>query len=327
MVRTERDGRVVTLTLDNPPRNFIDAGLVAELDETLRQLESDRSVGAIVITSGHPTSFITHYDVTEMLKGAEETPDLPPAFFGPMIRLVGAIARLPGGSSLLRRSRARGTLTLLRVHRLHLRMSEIDKVVIAAINGHCAAGGCELALACDIRLMADGDFTIGLTEPVLGFNPGGGGGHRLVRAVGPAQAVEMLLEARHYRPREAVDAGLIHRAVDPDKLLAEAQATGQRLARRSPRAVWAVKRDAYKGFTTRWPKGLQLARTGFGWGAVSKESKAAMRRMLEQIDELPARETPSPWSDDRLRRQWQDGTVADLTGADGARPDSVPAPR
>ena len=97
-----------------------------------------------------------------------------------------------------------------------------------------------------------------------------------LEAVGSARAVEMLLEARHYSPREAVAAGLVHRVVEPERLLEEAHATAARLARRSRRAIWASKRAAYRGLSSRWPGGFQLDRTGFLWGAVAPSTKRAM---------------------------------------------------
>jgi enoyl-CoA hydratase len=187
-LRTERDGRVMTVTLDNPPRQFQGRTMNFELLELLKQLERDRSIGAVVITGAHPRSFLTHYDVAEILAGARVTPDVSPRVFGVLLRVVGLFDRLPGGGRLLDNRRTGGLLALRRVHQVYLAMNDMDKVFIAAINGTAAAGGCELALACDIRLMADGPFTIGLTEPVLGFNPGGGGGQRLARAVGSARA-------------------------------------------------------------------------------------------------------------------------------------------
>lgn len=307
----------MTVTLTNPPRNFLNRQMVLELDELTRKLERDRSVGAIVITGGHPQSFITHYDVAEILAGAEATPDLPAAVVDGAFRAVGAVARLPGGRAALMRSRAvrrrvAGLLTLWTVHQVYLRLNRLDKAVVAAINGHAAAGGCELALACDVRLMADGDWTIGVTEPVLGFNAGGGGGQRLTRAVGPGRAVEMLLEAHMYSPQEAVAAGLVHRVVPPDRLLEEAHATAERLARRAPRAIAAVKRAAYEGFSARWPRGLRLDAAGFAWSAGAPATRDAMRAMLDQIEALPPETTPSPWTDPEMLHAWQAGTVADF---------------
>src|SRR2546423_7578739 len=188
LVRCEQSGRVLTLTLDNPARNFIGRPLILELDALLRKVERDRSVGAVVITGGHPASFITHYDVEEILAGVEPNPDMPRWLVAANLRTTGLIGRLPGGNALLTSGPLRGLTfglaTLHHLHRLYLRMNRMDKVFIAAINGHCAAGGLELALACDVRIAADADYMIGMTEPVLGFNPGGSGGQRLTRAVG-----------------------------------------------------------------------------------------------------------------------------------------------
>jgi enoyl-CoA hydratase/carnithine racemase len=311
-LRTEREGRVMTVTLENPPRQLQSRTMTFELFELLKQLERDRSIGAVVITGAHSRSFLTHYDVAEILAGARITPDLSPRAFGALLRVVGLFDRLPGGGRLLDNRRTGGLLANRRVHQVYLAMNEMDKVFIAAINGTAAAGGCELALACDIRLMADGDFTIGLTEPVLGFNPGGGGGQRLARAVGSARAVEMLLEARHYSPREAAAAGLVHRVVEPERLLEEAHATARRLARRSRRAIWGSKRVAYRGPSSRWPGGFQLDRTGFLWGAVAPSTKRAMQGMLDQIERAP-HDVPSPWHHPDQLAQWQEGMVADFS--------------
>lgn len=310
-VHVEQHGRVATLTIDNPPRQLQDRALNSELYAVVRRLERDRSVGAVVVTGAHPRSFVTHYDVAEILAGAQVTPDLPPSAFAAALRVVGAIHWIPGASRLLQHRRTVGLVALRRTQKLYLRMNHMGKAFVAAINGTAAAGGCELALACDIRLMADGDFTIGLTEPTLGFNPGGGGGQRLARAVGSARAVEMLLEARHYSPREAVEAGLIHRVVPAENLLDEAKETAARLARRSRRAVWASKRAVYQGQSSRWPYGFRLDQSGFAWGAVAPSTKRAMRVMLEQMKTLPD-EVPSPWHDRHLLREWQEGRAADF---------------
>jgi enoyl-CoA hydratase/carnithine racemase len=153
---------------------------------------------------------------------------------------------------------------------------------------------------------------IGMTEPVLGFNPGGSGGQRLTRAVGPGRSVEMMLEAYMYSPAEAAEVGLVHRVAEPDELLAQAQATAARLARRAPRAVWSVKRAAYEGFSWRWRRGLALDRSGLGWAARAPVTVAAMRYILKQTEQLPAQTYPSPWSHPELMAEWQQGTAFDF---------------
>src|SRR4051812_16510008 len=246
-VRTEREGRLMTVTLDNPPRNFMNGSMVQELDELTRELESDRSLGAVVLTGAADGIFIMHYDVAEIAAGAEASPSVAPGLVGGTLRAVGAVARVPGAEGALARTPVAGVIELRRIHEIFLRMQRMDKVFIAAINGMATGGGCELTLACDLRYMADGDFLIGLPETSVGITPGAGGTQRMARALGPAKAIELILEARPLPPEEALEAGLIHRVVPAGELMPEARATAERLARRSPVSVAAAKRAVYEG--------------------------------------------------------------------------------
>src|SRR5919201_2769042 len=212
-VRSERDGRVMVVTLDNPPRNFMNGRMVRELEAVVRELDDDRSVGAVVITGAHPESFLTHYDVAEIAAGAESTPMTSAALMGGALRAVETLSRVPGAGQALGRTPAAGMVELRRIHELFLLMNRMDKVFIAAINGMATGGGCELALACDIRLMADGDFRIGLPETSVGLIPGAGGTQRMSRTLGAARALEMILEARAVSPKEALEIGLVHRVL------------------------------------------------------------------------------------------------------------------
>jgi enoyl-CoA hydratase/carnithine racemase len=288
--------------------------MALELDRLLDEIEHDRSIGAVVLTGAHARSFITHYDVSEMARLGERAPDLPHWTFAAAFRAVELLARLPFGQRLLASWwLTAGLLITWRYHRVFIRMNQMDKVFVAAINGTAAAGGAEVALACDVRLMAAGDFMIGVTEPVLGFNAGGGGALRLTRVVGADRGLEMLLEARMLSPRDAEAAGIVHRVVAPEQLLAEAQATASRLARRSPRAVRMCKRIAYEGVSRRWPQALRLDRSGFVWCVVTPAVRQAMKTMLAQIDALPAEQRPSPWHEPDMLHAWQDGKFADFT--------------
>ena len=314
MIRTEVADRVMTVVLDNPPHNFLDRRLVFELDALMDRLEHDRSVGAVVFASAHPSAFITHYDVGEILAGAEVTPRMPVPLADAAVLAVGGLVRVPGVARLMLRTRIAGLATLARVHRVYLRMNRMDKVFVAALNGFTVAGGAELALACDIRVMADDAKGFGMIEPLLGFNPGGGGGQRVVRAVGPARASEMLLESHVYSPARAAELGLVHRVVPSAGLVAEAQSTAARLARRAPAAVWATKRSVYEGFSRGWRRGLRIDRSSFVWAALQPRTQQAMREFLAQQRELPPEERPSPWADDALLEAWQSGTAADFVG-------------
>ena len=202
-VRTERDGRVMTVTLDSPPRNFMNGPMVRELDDLTRELESDRSIEAVVLTSSADGIFIMHYDVAEIAAGAEQSPRVSPPLVGGTLRAIGAVARIPGAEDALGRTPVAGVVELRRIHDVFLRMQRMDKVFVAAINGMATGGGCELTLACDLRYMADGDFLIGLPEMSLGIIPGAGGTQRMARTLGPAKAMELILEARPLPPSEA----------------------------------------------------------------------------------------------------------------------------
>jgi enoyl-CoA hydratase/carnithine racemase len=94
------------------------------------------------------------------------------------------------------------------------------KPTIAAINGYCGGGGCELALACDIRLAGAGDYTIGQMEILVGILPGAGGTTRLARLVGVGKALEWVLRGRTFYPQEAADEGLVHHYIEGDVLQA-----------------------------------------------------------------------------------------------------------
>ncbi len=312
LVRTERDGRVMTVTFDNPPRNFMNGPMVRELDELTRDLEADDSVGAVVLTGAPDGIFIMHYDVAEIAAGAEASPEVPAGLVGGTLRAVGAVARVPGAEGALARTPVAGVVELRRIHEIFLRMQRMDKVFIAAINGMATGGGCELTLACDLRYMADGDFLIGLPEMSVGIIPGAGGTQRMARALGPAKAVELILEARPLPPPEALEVGLVHRVISPDALLEEAHSTAARLARRSPVSVAAAKRAVYEGGSRSLREGLHLERTGFLAAASTPQALRAMKAYAEQVERLPA-DVPSPWADPESMRAWQAGEVVDLT--------------
>jgi enoyl-CoA hydratase len=160
--------------------------------------------------------------------------------------------------------------------------------------------------------MAEGDFRIGLPEMAVGIIPGAGGTQRLARALGPARALELILEARPVPPEEAVRLGLVHRVVPPDRLLDEAHRTAERLARRSPATVRAVKRAVYDGASGSLAQGLQLERTGFVAALSRPAAVNALRAYLDQLERLPPGALPGTELEEVLR-PWQDGTAVDMT--------------
>ena len=308
-LRTDRDGRVMTIRIDNPPHNFMNREMVAELDELTSSLEGDRSIGAVVLT-GTDRLFITHYDVEEILAGSEEMEmEVAPGVANATLRAVRGLTRLPGGRSVVDRSPAKGVRELHTIHDLFLRWNRMDKVFIAAINGPALGGGSETALACDLRYMAAEDGAIAQPEVLVGIPPGAGGTQRLSRAVGAARALEMILEATVLSAQQALEIGLVNAVFPIAELEAEAAETAARLARRAPGSVAGAKRAVYEGTRRSLSEGLAMERKWFLSTASSPQARRAMRAY---VDELAKSESP-PFAGPERMRAWRDGTAADLT--------------
>lgn len=134
---------------------------------------------------------------------------------------------------------------------------EIWKPIIAAVNGHCLAGGLEIALACDIRIASE-NATFGLTEVSWGIIPGAGGTQRLPRLIPPARSLEMILCAERIDAREALKIGLVSRVVPLKDVMPEAIKTAERICQNAPLAVRAAKEAIYRGLDLPLSEGLRL---------------------------------------------------------------------
>jgi enoyl-CoA hydratase len=308
--RTERDGRVLTVLFDAPPHNFMGRLMVRELDELTRSLRRERSIRAVVLTGAREGLFVTHYEIEEILAGAEGVgPPAPRPAAAALVRIAGGIKRVPGAGRLVERTPVRGLMELHRVHDLFRRMNRSDKVFVAAVNGPATGGGCELALACDLRYMADDEsLRIGLPEMTIGLPPGAGGSQRLSRTLGVSRALEMMLEGRTLTPAEAQSVGLVHGIAPAASLRAVATDAAHRLARRSPEAVRALKRSVYEGSASGLERGLATERKLFLWAGGSKPARRGMRAFADSI----AEEGSSPWADAEKLRPWQRGELVDL---------------
>jgi enoyl-CoA hydratase len=290
-VRIEQRGRVLLATLDNPPHGLMDAGVVAGLEALVGRAESDDEVGAVVLTGAHPERFVAHYDVRELLEGARNSPSVGPRAAAASLRAVGALRRVPSAEKALARTPAVGIVELERFHEILLRMNRCGAVFVAALNGSALGGGCELSLACDLRLMADGDHAIGQPEVLFGFPPGGGGTQRLVRLVGSQRALRLILDGGALSPAEAAEIGLVDQVVPADELVERALAEGERVGRRVKGAVAGCKRAVYEGATMALADGLRLERAEFLAALGTREAQDAMEAYLDALErtgELPA---------------------------------------
>src|SRR3954462_4261642 len=310
MLDVERRGRVVVVSVDNPPHNFMTAEMVRELERLVRSLRGDRSIGAVVITGKPDDVYITHYHVGEILASVKRAGiAAPPWLTSIVLRIAGVVRRIPALRELGERTPLAAVFELYRIHDLFLEMNRSEKVFIAAINGPATGGGCEISLACDIRLMADTDIAIGLPEMTIDFNPGAGGTQRLPRLVGVGRAMQMMLDGHTLSPREALDHGLVGAVVPPDQVKDAAVHMGERLANRSPEAIRSLKRAVYEGASRPLAQGLGVERKWFMVASAtdsSQEKMAAMNRQVQADGE-------SPWTTAEGLLPWQDGTAAEET--------------
>src|SRR3954454_3376945 len=288
-VRTEQRGRVLVATIDNPPHALMDPSVVGGIEEVVARATAADGVGAVVLTGKHPERFIAHYDVGELLAGAESGPAVGRRAATASLRTVAAARRLGGEGPLARPPRA-GVVALERFHAMLLAMSRSGAVFIAAMNGSAMGGGCELALSCDVRIMAAGEHRIGQPEILLGFPPGGGGTQRLARMLGPARALRLSLEGSPLSPDQALELGIVDEVVRADEVVERSVALAERLARRIKRGVGAIKRAIYDGGSMPLADGLRVERAEFMATLATPEAIAAMQAYVdatEKSGELP----------------------------------------
>jgi enoyl-CoA hydratase len=206
-LRITADGRVSTVTVNRPDvLNALDTALLEELLHTLADLGTDESVGVIIITGAGDRSFIAGADIKEM-----------------------------DGKTPLE-ARAYSELGQEIAHKLET----MRKPTIAAVNGYALGGGCEIALACDIRL-ASTNAHFGQPEINLGIIPGWGGTQRLARATNIGYAKELILTGRMVDSAEALERGLVQHVYEPDELMSKTMELAQSMAVKSPVALYYAK--------------------------------------------------------------------------------------
>jgi enoyl-CoA hydratase len=308
-IRIEERGRVVVGSLDNPPHGLLDVGIVEALDSLVDRADSDPNVGGVVLTGAQPARFAAHYDVAELLDGARSSPTLTRRTASVSLRAVGALRRLPGAEERLAQSPAAGAMRLERFHSILLRMNRSGAVWVAALNGSAMGGACELALACDFRIMAEGEHGIGQPEILFAFPPGGGGTQRLTRMLGTTRALRLVLDGGPLSPAEAAEIGLVDEVVAADQVVPRAVALAERLGSRTKHAVAACKRAVYEGGSLSLAAGLHLERAEFAAAFGTPEAEELMGAYvarLERTGELPA------YDREAMERSLEGGSFRDV---------------
>ncbi|MFN8586344.1 MAG: enoyl-CoA hydratase-related protein [Candidatus Eisenbacteria bacterium] len=244
----EQQGKVTILKVNRPEKlNAINRETLGEIADAARAFIADDSQGALVVTGEGVKAFISGADIGELQP-------LGPAAAEDISRFGQAVVEL------LERS---------------------PKPVIAAVNGFAFGGGCELALACHIRLASD-NAVMGLPEVKLGIIPGYGGTQRLPRLVGPGRAFELVLSGRPVKADEAAAIGLVNRVVPQADLLAEAIKLATAIAANGPLAVQAAMECIVRGMNLSLDQGLRFESGRFGILAASDDMHEGLQAFLDK---------------------------------------------
>ena len=223
----EKRGRVAYITINRPEaRNAIDPETMQELSDAWIDFRNDDDMWIGVLTGAGDKSFSAGADLKTLIP-----------------RLTGAI---PGGGQAS--AGGFGGIT---------RGFECWKPMIAAINGHCFAGGFEMMLACDLRIASE-NAVFGLTEVSWGIIPAAGGTQRLPRSISLAKAMEMILTAQRISAEEACNIGLINKVVPQAELMNEVERLVATLLERGPLALRAAKQAILQGLNMTLDEGMAL---------------------------------------------------------------------
>ncbi len=256
----EQQGSVLTCTLSNPPKHTITSKGVRELLQLVDDVNADRSIRVLLFIGEDPEIFIAHYEVGE----------------------ISALAEAAAEKSQ-RTSQAEpddSETKLYPFNRLGLALERMDTITIAAINGFASGGGCELALACDFRLMSDAVRGFGLPETTIGIIPGAGGTQRMARLLGTAKALDLILHAKLIRPEEALSLGLVHRVFPGAEFRQHATRFAENLAGRAPIALAAAKAAIHQGAALPIEDALLWEQHCLDRTMGSKDAVGAMKALL-----------------------------------------------
>jgi len=244
-IKLEGDGALWTLTIHRPEvRNALDTPTAKEINEALDTLDVSQS-GVLILTGSGDKAFVSGADIAD-LRGRNKKQALEginPTLF--------------------------------------TRVENLAWPVIAAVNGYALGGGCELALACDIRVASE-NARFGLPEANLGIIPAGGGTQRLPRLIGLSRAKEWILTGDLYDAQEALRIGLVSRVVPLEKLMETAQEIARKILARAPLAIRLAKLALNASSRVPLDSGIQLEMLAQSILYESKDKYEGMTAFLEK---------------------------------------------
>ncbi|MDW7692972.1 enoyl-CoA hydratase-related protein [Flammeovirgaceae bacterium SG7u.111] len=224
VITLSKENRVGYVTINRPKANCYEINFMKQLIDCVAQANADAEVKVIVVDSALDRFFSAGADIKVFEANTEEEN-----------KEMVEHARLAANS-----------------------LAESKKLTIAAINGHALGGGLELAMACDIRLAAEGSYFLGLPEIKLGLIPGNGGTQRLIRLIDKSKALELLVTGDNISPGQAYDYGLINHLYGKEEFKEKVKAYAEKLAEGPVEAMAAIKVCVNRGLEKNLEDGLKL---------------------------------------------------------------------
>ncbi len=223
-ILTSVEDGIGLITLNRPEvRNALNGQVLEDLRSALAELRGNEDVGAVVFTGAGEKAFAAGADIGELR----------------MRTMLDALSSA--------------------MQAFYDEIEDFEKPTIAAVNGYALGGGCELAMACDIRIASE-NARFGLPETALSIIPGAGGTQRLARLIGKGWAVEMILTGRFMPADEALTAGLVTKVVSQEELMDAVRETAGQILAKGPLAVRLAKLAIQSGFETDQKTGLLIER-------------------------------------------------------------------
>lgn len=214
------------ITLNRPPANAYDPGMVAELRAAVQRSADDAAVRVVVLRSASPKFFCTGADISTLQDSKHA------GFANFLVDAQDAVDA----------------------------MAKVPKLFVAAIAGHCIGGGLEIALGCDFRFASAGKYKLGLAEVNLGLSPGMGGTQRLPRLVGKSRALHLMVTGEMLSPEQALADGIVDQLFPEESFAQEMLAAVRKLAGGPTMAQGYIKLSVNSGLETSLTQGLTIER-------------------------------------------------------------------
>lgn len=244
----EKEGGIAILTINRPKAlNALNSDTLQEIKAAIADVREDAAVGALIITGAGDKAFVAGADISYM----ENMTAVEGRDFG----LLG--------------------------QEVFMSVDNLEKPVIAAVNGFALGGGCELSLACDIRLASE-NAKFGQPEVGLGITPGFGGTQRLPRAIGEGRAKELIYTGTNINAQEAYRLGLVNHVYPAETLMDEAKQMAKKIAANAPLAVRFCKASINKGMQADINTAMNIEADLFGMCFSTEDQKEGMNAFLNK---------------------------------------------